>query len=196
MAIVLCKFEGCDRKHRAHGLCEPHYGQQRRGSTLVPLRDQRTVAWRLDKDTNKSGPKGCWLWEGATIPAGYGHMYADGRMQYVHRLSYERHKGTIPEGRYIDHECHVRNCINPTHLRLATPGENMQNLSGPSQDNTSGYIGVHYYKSRDKYTAYINIGGKRVNLGYFLTKEAAWEARKVKEIELFSHSPLVSSMVG
>lgn len=192
MAILLCKFEGCDRKHHGLGLCEPHYHQKRRGSTLVPLRDKRTVAWRLDQNTNKSGPRGCWLWEGSTIAAGYGHLYADGRMQYVHRLSYERHKGVIPEGLYIDHECHTRNCLNPEHLRLATHGENMQNLSGPGKDNTSGYVGVHYYKSRDKYVSRITHEGKDYNLGYFLTKEAAWEARKTKELELFSHSPLVS----
>jgi hypothetical protein len=110
----------------------------------------------------------------------------------VHRLSYERHYGTIPDGRDIDHICHVRNCIKPGHLRLATRGENNQNLSKPKAHNTSGYNGVHYYKSRDKYTAKITHEGKDYHLGYFLTKEVAWEARKTKELELFSHSPLVS----
>lgn len=161
----------------------------------MPLRDKRTIAWRLDQNTNKNGPRGCWLWEGSTVSGGYGNLYADGGMKYVHRLSYERHKGTIPEGRYIDHECHTRNCLNPEHLRLATPGENMQNFSGPGKDNTSGYTGVHFYKSRNQYTARITLDGKDYHLGYFLTADLAWEARKAKELELFTHSPLKSDLV-
>lgn len=190
MAILLCTFVGCDRKHQARGLCEPHYHQQRRGSTLTPLRDKRTIDWRLDEYTTKTDT--CWLWEGAVTGVGYGQLYSGDRMVGVHRLSYIRHKGRIPEGMYIDHECHVRRCLNPDHLRLATPGENSQNLSGARSNSATGYTGVHYYKSRDKYTAKITHEGKDYNLGYFLTKEDAWEARKAKEIELFSHSPLVS----
>ena len=33
-----CKFEGCDRKHNSHGLCEAHYQQLRRGIPLKPIR--------------------------------------------------------------------------------------------------------------------------------------------------------------
>jgi hypothetical protein len=36
--FVDCSFEGCGRKVKARGLCEPHYNQFRRGKELKPLR--------------------------------------------------------------------------------------------------------------------------------------------------------------
>lgn len=192
MAIILCSFEGCDRKHHGKGLCEPHYHQQRRGSKLVPLRDQRTVEWRLDQKTNKTDS--CWLWEGPVAGIGYGYLYFEGKMRGTHVLSYERYKGNIPEGMVIDHMCHVKTCVNPDHLRLATRSQNSQNKPAPQSNNTSGFTGVYYYKSRDKYTSYIEVGGKRKNLGYFKTIEEAWEARKSAELELFSHTNLKTAL--
>lgn len=32
-----CTVKGCDRPHKAHGLCASHYKQHRRGSKIVPL---------------------------------------------------------------------------------------------------------------------------------------------------------------
>lgn len=197
MAIILCSFEGCDRKRHGKGLCEPHYHQQRRGTTLMPLREQRTVAWRLDQNTEKTDT--CWLWKGAITGVGYGQLYSDDRMRGVHVLSYERYNGKVPAGMYVDHKFSAqgcpRHCLNPAHLRLTTPAQNDQNKSKPSSINTSGYRGVHYYKSRNKYTAYIDLNVKRTNLGYFDTAEKAWEARKAKELELHTHSPLNTSPV-
>lgn len=146
------------------------------------------MEWRLDRHTTKT--ESCWLWQGATLPNGYGHIYLNGKMQYCHRVQYIRFLGEIPESMYIDHICRTRNCINPEHLRLATVGENAQNTSIRS-DNGTGYKGVHYYKSRDKYTSRITFNGVDYNLGYFNTAEDAWKARQDKELELFTHSPLV-----
>jgi hypothetical protein len=36
--VKVCTFEGCVRPHNAAGLCSGHYGQQRRGQALRPLR--------------------------------------------------------------------------------------------------------------------------------------------------------------
>lgn len=195
MAILLCSFKGCERKHRALGLCEPHRKQQRRGVPLRPLREHRTVEWRLDSFTNKDGAKGCWLWEGALAKEGYGVMSIGGRTQRVHRVSYTLHMGVIPEGMFIDHTCHVRRCLNPNHLRLATPGENAQNKSGPPSDNTSGYTGVSYIRSSGKFRARITLRGVEHLIGHFDTIEDAWEARKERELELFTHTALKTGMI-
>jgi len=42
-----CKFRGCAREARALGLCEPHYHQLRRGSSLKSLRDPGEVLPRM-----------------------------------------------------------------------------------------------------------------------------------------------------
>lgn len=195
MAIVLCKFEGCVREGLGHGLCGAHRQQENYGSALRPLRDKRTVPWRLDERTNKNGPNGCWLWEGSASKDGYGNMKVAGRVEQTHRLSYIHHKGKIPEGHIVDHTCHVLNCINPEHLRAATQKQNCENREGLATNNTSGYKGVSYVKRTGKYVATITHHKNRIYLGAFLTAELAWEARKVKELELFTHSPLHTSMV-
>lgn len=41
-----CDFEGCGRKHYAHGLCATHDNQRRRGLELSPIRAYRTTGPR------------------------------------------------------------------------------------------------------------------------------------------------------
>lgn len=45
----------------------------------------------------------------------------------VHRVVYRATKGDIPDGMQIDHICRVRCCVNPGHLRVATPLQNTRN---------------------------------------------------------------------
>jgi hypothetical protein len=57
----------------------------------------------------------------------------------VHRLSYEWHRGPIPEGMQLDHRCHTeavargecgggdclhRRCVNPSHMDVVSASEN------------------------------------------------------------------------
>jgi hypothetical protein len=69
---------------------------------------------------DRQGPQGCWLWTGRTLPTGYGQARFAGRHWYSHRLSFELHKGPIPDGLHIDHLCRVRACCNPEHLDAVT----------------------------------------------------------------------------
>lgn len=66
----------------------------------------------------------CWLWTGARMKDGYGHIKVDGRMVRAHRLSYEMVNGPIPEGLDLDHLCRVRHCVRPDHLEPVTRWEN------------------------------------------------------------------------
>lgn len=67
---------------------------------------------------------GCWMWQGAKTKGGYGHAAIDGRLQYIHRWTYEQQCGEIPAGYHIDHKCRRRACCNPEHLEAVTPTEN------------------------------------------------------------------------
>ena len=121
-----CSFPGCGRGHKAHGLCNGHYNQYRMGRELVPLQSRvvGTTAERFWHYVRQEGS--CWEWVGGKYPNGYGRLNVDGNMEYAHRVSYRIHKGEIPEGLEIRHQCHNRKCVNPDHLLVGTHTENMQ----------------------------------------------------------------------
>lgn len=66
----------------------------------------------------------CWIWAGATDRLGYGLFWFRGRAQRAHRISHLIHKGEIPPGQVVRHECDVRGCVNPAHLLLGTQSDN------------------------------------------------------------------------
>lgn len=42
------------------------------------------------------------------------------RYEMLHRLTYRKYRGEIPEGYEVDHLCRVRKCCNPEHLQILT----------------------------------------------------------------------------
>ena len=68
----------------------------------------------------------CWLWPGKVDLRGYAKIGS----KPAHRAVYEALVGPIPPGLQIDHLCHVRHCMNPTHLEAVTPEENQARSLG------------------------------------------------------------------
>lgn len=77
----------------------------------------------------------CWLWTGAKQSGGYGRFLADGKVTLVHRWTYERFVGSIPDGLTIDHACRNTSCVNPAHLRVMSREENSR-LANTNKDKT------------------------------------------------------------
>lgn len=126
---------------------------------------------------NKTAPGGCWLWVAGKTKLGYGAYSIGGfkaGMSYAHRLAYESLVGPIPTGKGIDHVCYSRACVNPAHMRLADRAENMRNRKKPS-NNTSGFKGVSWDDEHQKWHACIGYEGRKINLGFFTSKEDAYE---------------------
>lgn len=86
-------------------------GHQRRKSPHEYLVDETT---------------GCWEWQRAKHPHGYGVVTRNGRNVFAHRLVYERHKGPIPEGHALHHRCHNPSCVNPEHLEPMLQSRHMK----------------------------------------------------------------------
>jgi len=67
----------------------------------------------------------CWEWVAGLTTEGYGKFWLDGRTTLAHRISYQLHRGPIPEGLIIDHLCRNRACVNPDHLDTVTHRTNL-----------------------------------------------------------------------
>lgn len=110
-----------------------------------------------------------------TLKIGYCVVAIDKRLYYVHRLLAEAFIPNPDNKPCVDHIDRVRHNNTVSNLRWATRSENQYNRT---YFGTSGIRGVSWNKAREKWVAYYNRNGKRIQVGYFLTKEEAAEARE------------------
>jgi len=132
--------------------------------------------------------EGCWEWTGYKQPAGYGTFYMDGPKIYAHRAAWEFTNGPVPDEMHLDHTCHSRSCVNPSHLRMVTRKQNMEHQITAHANSATGVRGVHWDKAKQRYVARVGHNKRSIHVGYFSNVKDAEAAVIAKRLELFTHN--------
>jgi hypothetical protein len=89
----------------------------------------------------KKNDNHCWEWQRQIKIGGYGAMRigtkTTRRMCQAHRICWQIHNGSIPEGLLVLHKCDNRICCNPDHLFLGNQKDNMDDMYKKGRDNNS-----------------------------------------------------------
>lgn len=142
---------------------------------------------RFWSKVDKSGE--CWIWTAGLDSHGYGQFYFDGKPSKAHRAAFPASGLALPSS-ILDHTCHNRVCVRPSHLRPSTTKQNRENLSGPMVNNKSGVTGVHWVADRKRWRAMVAHNGRQYFVGRFKDLADAEAAVIAKRNELFTHNDL------
>lgn len=94
---------------------------------------------------------GCWLWTGKPTSDGYGCLKINDQAIRAHSYSYMLHKGEIPEGLFVCHDCPGGDnplCVNPDHLFLGTAQDNMTDRDAKGRTATGDRNGSRLHPEK------------------------------------------------
>lgn len=111
---------------------------------------------------------------------GYVSIKIKGVKYFAHRLVFLYITGVLPEEQ-VDHVNHIRDDNRWRNLRCANNYENHKNRTKQS-NNTSGFNGVSWHSTRNKWRVRIKFRQKDIHLGYYEEKSKAVKIRKQAEI--------------
>lgn len=122
---------------------------------------------------------------GAIMPVGYRIISLRNQKWYAHRLAWMYVHGSLPDVE-IDHINGNKDDNRIANLRAVTRKENGENLA-LRITNKSGFRGVYWMKSRNKWCANIRHNHQKIYLGLFDRLEDAAAVAKAARDKLFTH---------
>lgn len=122
---------------------------------------------------------------GCLDPYGYVQIYINRKAYKAHRLAWLLQYGEHPIDK-IDHINGVKNDNRLCNLRNASHKQNLENVK-LSIASTSGFRGVSFVRSKNKWKAQITHNYRNYNLGLYNSAEQAALAAKQARDCLFTH---------
>lgn len=179
--------------HRVDGSCRSRVHARTASCPCTGVEGSATPATRpslVERLSMRTGPvsdNGCREWLGQKNNKRYGILYHSGGKRAAHRLIYELAHGSLGS-QMVDHICGNHGCVNITHLRAVTPGQNGHHRTRMSSRNTSGYPGVFWSNQYQKWQASAGHLGRSRYLGRFDRREDAYLAYVRFALNNFTHA--------
>ncbi len=127
--VRVCSIPECDRPHVARGYCRSHYSRWEKTGDVkadVPIKTE-SKCFAFLKGLRGSEERDCIFWPFGCAKNGYAMISYQGRNTTASRICCEIYHGQPPTPQHqAAHSCgngHL-GCVNPNHLRWATPKEN------------------------------------------------------------------------
>lgn len=133
---------------------------------------------------------GCMLWTaGFGMDGRYGRFQVAGKVYYAHRIAFVLSEGRqLAAGAYVDHKCHVTQCVNPAHLHEVTAKLNSENRLGAQRTAESGVRGVNWNGTHKMWVVRVGHAGVRHFGGYFNDLQSAEQAAIALRNNLYTNN--------
>ena len=95
-------------------------------------------------DRSQLGPGGCWEWNAATNPLGYGLVWIKSNGDYVQRraprVAFRIGSGSDPGDLFVCHKCDNPMCVRPDHLFLGDDQANVDDMIRKGRRNGRKFL--------------------------------------------------------
>ncbi len=131
----------------------------KKAKTLRDYFDQRVIKHSEYYDAD------CWRFSTAGDKDGYPQVTGSKHcnelgLTRAHQVSYFLYHGDIPEGYFVCHKCDNPSCVNPYHLYLGTPNDNVQDMVRKNRNVHPTTVGKGYKCSLEQREQINSLKGK------------------------------------
>lgn len=166
---------GCRQKERASEANKKYNKYDLSGEYGIGVTTNTNIEFYFDLEDYDKIKKYAW----AENDCGYIVSNNNQKPLYLHRVIMNCDKHL-----QVDHINHIKSDNRKNNLRICNTSENIRNR-GLQSNNTSGYTGIRFIETRNKWIVRIKIYGETKTIGSFENLEDAIKARKEAEIKYF-----------